>query len=474
MTENSPRKRLMENSITLHTYKYRIGGVVPAIASKSHAHRLIIAASLASEETRIRINTSSKDIEATIDCMTKLGARFEKVEDGFVVSPIRRDDKVSKTYSVDCGESGSTLRFLLPILGVLGFDTAITMHGRLSERPLSPLYEEMERHGVTMSEMGSNPFSINRKMSGGIYEIAGNISSQYITGLLLALPMAKEDSEIRVTGKLESRPYVDITLSVLDMFGIDYEEMVPDNPASINESTRSEISTVFSIKGNQQYNSPKECTVSGDWSNAAFFLSAGAMSKDGVTVTGLDMNSPQGDKRIVDLLREFGADITIMSHDDINSGSTKSDAPLSSVTVKGGHLHGIDIDAADIPDLVPILSAVAATAEGTTTIRNIERLRIKESDRVKTIIETLTGLGAEIYESSSADSQEMNSDGSCLVITGKPSLSGGTINSFNDHRIAMTAAVLSIACSGPVTINDPFAVNKSYPSFYEDFDCIKE
>ena len=481
------------NSIVLRTYKYHFEGTIRAIASKSHAHRLIIAASLADIPTRIYINTTSKDIEATISCMEALGAVFAPFDGGYDVTPIAADragnkvkkssaepadskemtsssDTVSSIYSVDCGESGSTLRFLLPILGILGLSTSITMHGRLSERPLSPLYEEMLRHGATMSPVGTNPFHINDTMTGGIYNIAGNVSSQYITGLLLALPLAKEDSEIRIIGKLESRPYVNITLSVLDMFGIEYEEIQSNESLTSGKSDSDiEISTIYRIKGNQTYHSPSECTVSGDWSNSAFFLSAGAISKDGVTVTGLDLNSPQGDKAIIDLLRRFGADISI-SHNPASADSGSLDltknalTELSSITVKGGSLHGIDIDAADIPDLVPILSAVAATAEGKTIIRNIERLRIKESDRVKTVIETLTNLGATISESKDEDGNAI------LLIEGSRTLPGGIVNSYNDHRIAMTAAVLSIACSGPVTIVDPLAVNKSYPTFYEDFD----
>ncbi|MCR5292285.1 MAG: 3-phosphoshikimate 1-carboxyvinyltransferase [Eubacterium sp.] len=481
------------NSIVLRTYKYHFEGTIRAIASKSHAHRLIIAASLADIPTRIYINTTSKDIEATISCMEALGAVFAPFDGGYDVTPIAADragNKVKKSsaepadskemtsstepvgsiYSIDCGESGSTLRFLLPILGILGLSTSITMHGRLSERPLSPLYEEMLRHGATMSPVGTNPFFIKDAMTGGIYNIAGNVSSQYITGLLLALPLAKEDSEIRIVGKLESRPYVNITLSVLDMFGIAYEEIQSNESLTSGKSDSDiEISTVYRIKGNQTYHSPSECTVSGDWSNSAFFLSAGAISKDGVTVTGLDLNSPQGDKAIIDLLRRFGADISI-SHNPASADSGSLDltknalTELSSITVKGGSLHGIDIDAADIPDLVPILSAVAATAEGTTIIRNIERLRIKESDRVKTVIETLTNLGATISESKDEDGNAI------LLIEGSRTLPGGIVDSYNDHRIAMTAAVLSIACSGPVTIFDPLAVNKSYPTFYEDFD----
>ncbi len=547
--------------LVLESYKYSINGSIPAIASKSHAHRLIIAASLSDRPSKLCINTTSNDIEATISCMKILGANFVPFDGGYEVTPIpvvdaenvydaRGDAEsyigtvsvtntdgtdssaagASGAAQIDVGESGSTLRFLLPVLGVLGKDADITMHGRLSERPLSPLYEEMEKHGIKLSPVGTNPFSLRGKMSGGIYNIAGNVSSQYITGLLLALPLAKEDSEIRIMGQLMSRPYVDITLSVLDSFGIQYEEIRSDglwnpgvdglqeqgtdglqNPGvdgvqdpgidgvqeqgtdGIQDSEREEsqepvteelqnpgveglqeqrieelqgledaaVSTVFRIKGSQRYIAPSIYSVTGDWSNAAFFLSAGALSKKGVTVTGLDMSSKQGDKAILDILEAFGASVTIQppGYSESARESGKAD-----VTVMGGALHGIDIDAADIPDLVPIISVVAAFSEGTTVIRNIERLRIKESDRVKTVIEMITRLGGDISEKPEPGKEKKTA----LFINGKKHLSGGTVNSHNDHRIAMAAAIAGIKCLGPVEIEDPFAVRKSYPGFYDD------
>ena len=427
-------------SKTLNTFQYHISGTVPAIASKSAAHRLMIAAALSKQPTEIICRTTSKDIEATALCLAGLGIQVEKKGEVYHIAP---PDSFTEGASIDCGESGSTLRFLLPVIGILGCGAKITAHGRLPERPLSPLYEEMIAHGVSLSPQGSNPLICEGRMQGGTYRIAGNISSQYITGLLFALPLAETDSEIHITGKLESRPYIDITLHVLREFGIQITEL---SPAQYPEPLASDITGIFRIKGGQTYHSKGIYTVEGDWSNAAFFLCAGALHKDGITVTDLNLDSLQGDKAVLSILAEFGADI---------SRHTKENG-LTDITVKEGIIKGIEIDASDIPDLVPILSGVAALAEGTTRIHHIERLRIKESDRVKTVIETLSQLGADISE-----------ENNTLIINGKPSLAGGTVDSANDHRIAMTAAIVSTRCKGPVTIQNPMAVRKSYPDFYE-------
>ena len=471
------------------------GGSVKAIASKSHAHRLLIAAALSeTEELFIECSETSADINATAACMNAMGAEITRVDNGFTVKPISHlnitnnpahsleptqtgehhnntlidagFNNKNDIVRMDAGESGSTLRFLLPVIGVLGLNAEITTHGRLSARPLSPLYEEMQAKGITLSPQGSNPLTLSGKMSGGTYIIAGNISSQYITGLLLALPLADSDSEVRITGELASRPYVDITLDVLQQAGIVVDEIIPE------QEPGNDITLIFRIKGNQHYNLPSHCIVEGDWSNAAFFLSAGAIAENAVTVRHLNMNSKQGDKAIISLLEKYGADVIIntsmtssaSTNTNVTSGSSKKDessSGLSDITITPRPLHGIDIDAENIPDLVPILSLVASVAEGTTIIRNIERLRIKESDRVATVIDTLTRLGSDIREENRS-----------LVINGRPSLTGGVVDSYNDHRIAMTAAIAAICCSDPVTIMDPLAVNKSYPGFYDDLQAM--
>ncbi|SEF67674.1 3-phosphoshikimate 1-carboxyvinyltransferase [Eubacterium ruminantium] len=463
----------MESSITLEMNNKESGGSLRAIASKSHAHRLLIAGALTllqdKEPIHIICNETSADIEATCFCLKGLGIDIKTVEDGFLLSTSSEytsegisENPAESTSLLDAGESGSTLRFMLPVIGMLGRNAAITTHGRLTERPLSPLYEEMVSHGVSLSPQGSNPLMISGKMSGGDFRIAGNISSQYITGLLFALPLGECDSRILIEGPLASRPYVDITLDVLSLAGIRVKLI--ENPELLKNEP--DISMIFEIPGAQTYSLPKECTVEGDWSNAAFFLAAGAI-KNSVTVEKLNLASKQGDMAILDLLQKFGAEVTfkpsVTGKTTDNADNTKTDqSRLSDVTVTHKPLHGIEIDAENIPDLVPILSLTASLAEGTTVIRNIERLRIKESDRVATVIDTLTKLGADIREEDKA-----------LVIRGKNILNGGTVDSFNDHRIAMTAGIASLRCLNPVTITNEKAVNKSYPKYFEDLHSLE-
>ena len=415
------------------------GGTVRAIASKSEVHRLLICAALAEQTPHnqgafISCPECSDDIHATSSCLKAMGAEIRYENDGFFVKPINRtlNSLQHKGLALDCGESGSTLRFLLPVCGALGLSVSFRMKGRLPNRPLEPLYKEMTSHGCTLSEPGLNPLSCEGHLNSGTYTLPGNISSQYVSGLLFALPLLSGDSIIRITGVLESRPYVDMTLDTLKKFGITILE------------NRDE----FFIEGGQSASFPEKIKTGGDWSNAAFWLSAGAIVKGNTapgkafTCTGLDPDSLQGDRAIVELLKRFGAAIT-ESND--------------SVTVLAGALHGIDIDAADTPDLVPILAALASVAEGKTTIRNAGRLRNKESDRLKSVALSLSVLGADIREREDS-----------LEITGKKDLPGGITESFGDHRIAMAAAILSAACTGPVIIQNAEAVRKSYPNFFED------
>ena len=406
------------------------GGTVRAIASKSEAHRLLICAALSDCDTFLFCPERSDDIDTTADCLKVLGAVIRYENDGFFVSPIKRPIE-NKTYSLSCNESGSTLRFLLPICGALGVKTGLYMSGRLPQRPLSVLYDEMTMHGCTLSGQGKSPLTCAGQLKSGTYTLPGNISSQFISGLLFALPLLSGDSIIKVTGVLESRPYVDMTVDVLNLFGINIIEEKPNT---------------FFMSGNQSYCSPKNAKVEGDWSNAAFWLSAGAIGSGSVTCTNLNLKSKQGDRAIIELLTRFGADV-----------SCKDD----SVTVSPGILRGINIDAGNTPDLVPVLSAVASVAEGTTTIRNAERLRIKESDRLQSVSKVLSDLGADITETE---------DG--LKIRGKKGLIGGETESFSDHRLAMTAAVVSKACCGSVLIRGADSVRKSYPNFFDDFKAV--
>jgi len=404
----------------------KLNGSVRAIPSKSQAHRALICAALADKPTTIECEGGSDDIAATVDCLSALGAKIERESGVYVVNPLKRD--VNDAATLGCGESGSTFRFMLPIVGALGRKVSFILKGRLPERPLSPLYEELVRHGAELSPQGAVPFCASGKLSPGRYSLDAGVSSQFISGLLFALPLLDGDSELQLTGQAESFPYIELTLAMLEIFGIHTE--FKDN--------------VFFIAGRQTYCSPGKAHVEGDWSNAAFWLSAGAIGKGGITCTDLNLQSRQGDRAILDILTKFGAYIEVKQSD-------------SSVTVSGGKLRGIEIDARDIPDLVPILAVVAAASEGTTVIRNAGRLRIKESDRLAAVSAALRALGADADETD---------DG--LVIHGGKAFKGGQVSSCGDHRIAMSAAIAATMCAGPVVIQGAQAVNKSYPGFFDD------
>ncbi|NTU89025.1 MAG: 3-phosphoshikimate 1-carboxyvinyltransferase [Actinobacteria bacterium] len=395
-------------------------GSIDAIPSKSSAHRSFICAACADSETMIFLPHSSVDIDTTIDCLRALGTTIEHENGHYTVIPASFP---TSDPLLDCAESGSTLRFLLPVAAALCHNARFTGSGRLPERPIGELMDVMVRHGVRF-DSDRLPFSISGSMESGEYTIAGDISSQYISGLLMALPILEGDSHITLTTHLESRGYVEMTLSTLDRFGIDVEG--------------DEVG--YSIKGSQRYRAPQNCIIEGDWSNAAFFLAAGALN-DEMSVIGLDMASLQGDKAVIEILRRFGAKVDVVG---------------DRVTVRAAHLKGCSIDVADIPDLVPILAVVASAAEGETRIYNAARLRLKESDRLRSVAEMLGAIGGDVEETA---------DG--LVIRGK-ALEGGEVHSYGDHRIVMSAAIAASLCSLPVTIIDAHAVEKSYPAFFED------
>ena len=402
---------------------------VRAISSKSEAHRALICAALADENTKIICTDTNADIDATASCLNALGADIHRTSNGFEVNPI---GTLANKSELDCNESGSTLRFMLPLCASLGADCSFIMRGRLASRPLSPLSELLESNGVTLTEQGKSPLDISGKLLAGNYSVAANISSQYISGLLFALSVADGESTLKLDGKIESAPYIFMTLDTLLAFGADVNFDSENN--------------VFRIKGKSKLTSPKIFTVGGDWSNAAFYLCAGIIGKTPVTLQNLDLNSAQGDRAVLEVLESMGADIRVSGNE---------------VTVHPSKLHGTEIDAADIPDLVPILSVAASVAEGETRIYNASRLRLKESDRIESVCSLLSGLGADI---------RATEDG--MIIRGKRSLAGGELDSFNDHRIAMSAAIASLVCENTVRISQFEAINKSYPSFLDGFETV--
>lgn len=403
-------------------------GFVSIPASKSQAHRLLICAALGTEETELVCGGSSADIEATVRCLNALGARIEKRgADAFGIKPI--ENAPTGLCVLPCGESGSTLRFLLPLVGALGAEAEFIMEGRLPQRPLAPLDAVLCAHGMRLERAG-NSLRCSGRLSPGEYEISGEVSSQYISGLLMALPRLNGESRLTVTGRIESAGYIAMTEDALRLAQIKFEKQ----------------DRAYHIPGTQRGLLPAHCRVEGDWSNAAFFLAIGALSDAGVTVRGLNLSSSQGDRAVLDILCAFGAEI---------------ETGADSVTVRRAALKGVTIDAAPIPDLIPVLSVIAAAAEGETRVINAARLRLKESDRLSSTARLLAALGADVREQESG-----------LIIRGG-ALTGGRVDSFRDHRIAMSAAVAACAASGAVEVIDSECVAKSYPRFWADFDALE-
>ena len=384
--------------ITIFPKKLR--GSVTAIPSKSQAHRLMICAAFADAPTQLIVPETNRDMEATADCLRALGADIERTGNGYRIIPVCR---VPDSAVLNCCESGSTLRFMLPVAGSLGVDATFLMEGRLPQRPLSPLQEEMERMGCRITRPTDNTLRCQGKLRCGNYCIDGGISSQFITGLLLGCALMEGKSRVNVTGKLESAPYVEMTRRALTCFGVD-----ADAP------------------GGSKLRTPGTIAVEGDWSNGAFFLAAKAMGSQ-VAVENLSPDSPQGDRAaamLLDALEE--------------------------------NLH---IDCSEIPDLVPILSVVAASKKG-AVFTNIRRLRLKESDRVASVIAMLASLGGKA---------EATAD----TLTVRPCrFTGGTVDACKDHRIAMAAAIAATVADAPVEILGAECVSKSYPRFWEEYQRL--
>jgi 3-phosphoshikimate 1-carboxyvinyltransferase len=403
----------------------KLSGQIKIPSSKSICHRAVICAGLSDGISNIHNVFFSQDIEATSKAMESLGVSI--VEDKNTLIIKGNGQLEVKNTIIDCQESGSTLRFLIPIAAVAGKRIEFTGKGRLIERPLQPYYEIFDEKKLHYKNMnGRLPLSIDGKLMPGEYRIKGNISSQFISGLLFALPLLNGDSKIIITTPLESKPYVDLTIELLRIFSVNIENNY-DNEILIN--------------GNQKY-MPVDYSVEGDFSQAAFWLTAGVLGAE-VVCEGLNMKSIQGDKVILEIIKNMGGKLIV------EGGKVQV---LPSIT------SGITIDASQCPDLVPILAVLATLSRGTTEIINAGRLRIKESDRLSAIASELNKIGAYIKE---------RSDG--LIIKGKESLNGGIVNSWNDHRIAMALAIATIKCRKPLIIKESECVKKSYPDFWKDF-----
>lgn len=369
-------------------------GTVEVPPSKSMAHRYLICAALSDKPTQLICPATNRDLEATVACLQALGASICSTEDGYSVQPI---SQVAKTATLPCGESGSTLRFLLPIVGALGVDATFMMEGRLPDRPLSALWDRMQDMGCQLSRPCANTIRCTGKLRPGHYVIDGSDSSQYITGMLFALSLLP-GSTLEITGSIESAPYIAMTKQAMELFH------APD------------------------YRSPGCITVESDWSSGAFWVTASRLGSSALEIAGCDPHSIQADRAVAELLPL------------LNEGCPT-------------------VSAADIPDLIPILSVAAAYNHGAVFTR-IRRLRYKESDRVAAIVNMIRALGGKA-----------EADENTLTVYGT-GLAGGTVSSMGDHRIAMAAAIAATVCKGPVTILGAECVNKSYPRFWEDYQRL--
>ena len=380
-------------------------GEIAALPSKSQAHRALICAALAKGKTRIVCGQTGQDVGATVRCLRALGAEIEYDGTAYTVAPITvpAQDAVP-----DVGESGSTLRFLLPVACALGVNTEFVLHGRLAKRPMEPLWSELQRHGAVL-ERGENTIRAGGKLAGKDFSLAANVSSQFLSGILFALCVMGGGS-LHLETAMESAPYFDMTCDALERFGAEL----------IKEETLIRLAS-----GSLQ--SPGELAVEGDWSNAAFWLCADRIGGSRLTVTGLDPASRQGDRA----------------------------APACIDAICAGNAV---IDCGQIPDLVPPLAALAAFCPGRTVFAGAARLRLKESDRIESVVQMLKSLGAEAGALP---------DG--LWVEGRRCLPGGTVDACGDHRIAMAAAICAPGCEGSVTIRGAEATEKSYAGFWKDY-----
>ncbi|MCL2674492.1 MAG: 3-phosphoshikimate 1-carboxyvinyltransferase [Defluviitaleaceae bacterium] len=410
-------------------------GIVNVPPSKSQTHRAIICALLSYGETRLENIIFSRDIVATLNAAAALGGTWQRVgEDAIVIEGIGGtfQNYSAEPVVINCGESGSTLRFMLPIAAALGIPAIFTGEGRLMQRPLEPYEQVFAQHGVTL-ERTSNGVKISSRLTSGEYRIDGDVSSQFVSGLMFSLSLLDGDSVITSENKLESRAYVDMTIDTLEKFSVHIH----------NEDYKH-----FHIRGKQKYQQLiQSFAVEGDYSQAAFFLAAGALGAD-VECAGLLPDSLQGDKAILDILMFMGAEIV-----RIQCGTIK---------VYASELRAVDVDVSQIPDLAPPIAALMCLARGESRIHGAARLRLKESDRITAIAQALSALGADIHE-----------QGDTLVINGKPSLPGGNADAYGDHRIAMMVALAAIRCKGEVTLTGWECVDKSYPSFWDDFEHMQ-
>ena len=425
----------------------RLQGIHHAIPSKSYVHRMAICAALSDKPTILNLDFFAEDTIATLDCLRALGARVSVQDTQVKIYPIQGFSTSSSHFAfptkgnstiLDCKESGSTFRFLLPVATALCNSVTFTGEGRLPERPIIDLITQLKFHGVNFSQ-NKLPFTTHGVLQHGAYELPGNISSQYISALLMAMPLLHGASKLSVCAPLESSAYVSVTMDVMRQFGV-----------SVSVANKNSALT-FSVDPNAKYTSPGIVNVEGDWSNASFFLLAAALGNK-IGVKGLNLRTRQPDLAILEVFKKFGCAV-----------NSDEDAEILTVKASQAALRGQSVDISQMPDTLPALAVLAAGSVGESRFINAARLRMKESDRLLSTASMINSLGgkAKIFNDS-------------LIVLGCDiaPLTGGCVNSTNDHRIAMAGAIASTLCSKDVEIVNAGAVNKSYPGFFDEFTSL--
>ena len=404
----------------------RVRGKVDVPPSKSYTHRAIIMAALSGGRCRITNPLVSFDTLATVDAVRSMGAVVERTDYGFLIDSksIHAPDSV-----IDVKNSGTTMRLMTGIAALFDSCTELTGDDSIKKRPMGPLLKALESCGVECgSDGGRPPVRIRGPVTSDVIRVDGSMSSQFVSSMLMMSPLVGRPMDIIIEGNTVSRPYIDITVSMMGRFGIEVEER--DNGFHIEP---------------QKY-IPCDFKVPSDFSSSAFPLVAGGLSGE-VSVSGLDMTDPQGDKKIVDILRDAGCGITV-----------KGDTVTCS---SNGRIRAMDIDISNVPDLFPILSVLMSTADGTSRLYGAPQLRFKESDRIASVERMLKTLGADIT----------GTDDGC-IINGVERLRGGRIDHLGDHRLMMSAAIASLISDGPVSMDDDSCWNVSYPGFVEQMRSI--
>lgn len=418
-------------------------GTIAAIPAKAHAHRALIAAALADSPSTLLIAHYSEDIDATIASLRGLGAIIEKTESGVRVIPIPENQSHG---TIDAHESGTTLRLLLSVGSAICDTTDVTAAGRLPNRPLEPLKSQLEAHGITFSAT-KPPFTISGHLTGGLFEMVGNVSSQFFSGLLLASPKLDEDTLINSTTPLQSRDYVTLTRHVMADFGV--------------MAYTTDDGNSFTVPKGQHYHGLENYPIEGDWSNSAIWLVAAAITGQPLTITNLQPDSTQADKRILDIIDCAGTTVEWQTED----GTVIEDEQLDNIKTplrlhcEGRAIDPITVDLEQCPDLLPVLAALACSIEGESWFINGERLRLKESDRLLAVRDLVRTLGGTAHI-----------EGDNLYINGTGRLTGGTVTSHNDHRLVMAASLMALFSDDPITITDSQAINKSYPLFFKHWN----